>query len=76
METPGLKKFRNVWVVNVSNTGVVEVRSKWIVKGQKQLGCKGLEEAGLSKFRIGYIFGFSKFTTDFVTVGCSWVVKG
>ena len=23
-----------------------------------------------------FIFGFSKFTKAFVTVGCSWVVKG
>ena len=33
LETPGMKKFRNIWVVKVRNTWVVEVRSKWVVKG-------------------------------------------
>ena len=32
METPGLKKFRNIWAVKVRNTWVVKVRSKWVVK--------------------------------------------
>ena len=42
-----MKKFRNICVVKVRNTWVVEVRSKWVVKGQKQVGCKRLESAGL-----------------------------
>ena len=47
METLGLKMFRNIWVVKVRSTWFVEIRSKWVVEGYKQLGRKGLEEAGL-----------------------------
>ena len=57
LETPGLKKFRNIWVVKVRNTRVVEVRSKWkvrsswVVKDWKKLGCKSLELGTFSVFQ-------------------------
>ena len=52
-----MKKFRNIWVVKVRNTWVVEVRSKWkvrsswVVKDWKKLGCKSLELGTFSVFQ-------------------------
>ena len=59
-----MKKFRNISVVKGRNTWVVEIRRKWVVKDWKKLGCKSLELGTFSDLK------------DFVTVGCSLVVKG